>query len=101
MPLDLTSLFSGSISQIVLMAVIVVVLKRNGINVLDLLKNGKNGNGMSEIKNQITSLSDNHLHELSEKLDRLTEKELEGNDIAKRILFNIEEMRKELAKQHG
>ena len=86
------------------MAVIVVVLKKNGINVLDLLKgrekNG-NGNGMSEIKNQLTSLSENHLHELSEKLDRLTEKEETGNDISKQILFHMQELRKELNHKHG
>ena len=104
MPLDLSAIFGGSVSQIVLMAIIVIVLKKNGINVLDLLKNGKNGNGNKEmldkLQGEITLLGENHMHSLSEKLDKLTEKEEAGNDISKQILFHMQELRKELNHKH-
>ena len=86
------------------MAIIVIVLKKNGINVLDLLKNGKNGNGngsIAEIKEQLASLGENHMQHLSDKIDKLTDKEEEGNDISKQILFHMQELRKELNHKHG
>ena len=50
---------------------------------------GKNGNGKSseieELKTQLNNLQDNHLHELGEKIDRLTEKMVEHN--AKEIVL--------------
>lgn len=56
-----------------------VVLWRLGI----FKKNG-NGNGhtsieIDELKNQIATMQDNHLHTLTDKLDRFTEKMSEHN----------------------
>ena len=102
MPFDVTTLFSGSVSQVITWVVIVIVLKKNGINVFELLKNGKNGNGngnkemLNKLQGEITLLGENHIHTLSEKLDKLTEKEEMGNDISKQILFHMQELRREL-----
>lgn len=58
------------------------------IGLLEFLKdwkrNGKNGNGF---KKEFEELRENHLHEISNKLDRLIEKENEGNLISKEILL--------------
>ena len=100
MPFDLTSLIGSSSSQLVLLAFIFIILKRNGINVLELLKNGKNGkNGnhtnadIEALQAQIASLQDNHLNDLSQKIDRLIEKEDAGNLIAKEILITLKNIK--------
>lgn len=53
-----------------------------------------NGNGeITELKNQISTLQTNHLRHLEEKIDKLTEKEDEGNLISKEILLILKDIR--------
>lgn len=78
-------------------------LYKNRVKVIKALFNG-NGNGskesLSELHDQLATLQENHLHSLSEKLDRLTEREIAGNETAKEILFTLREMREDI-KKHG
>jgi len=77
--------------QGLVLGIMALYLWRKGI-----LKNLLNGNGhnhgeIDNIKSEIAELRDNHMHELSEKLDKLISKEDEGNLISKEILIILKQ----------
>ena len=60
------------------------------------LKNVLNGNGheIKELKEEMTIMRDNHIHEITEKLDKLIEKEIEGNLLTKEVLIILQNERR-------
>jgi len=87
----LTQVVSGNIGTMV----IILILWRTGF-LKELLKNGKNGNGeVAELKEQIATLQDNHLHTLGEKMDRFIESMASHN--AKEIVI-LEDIKESLKK---
>lgn len=65
------NVFSG-LSGITFLIGIIILYKVGLLQfLLDLKKNGKNGNGkeLQELKNQVEMLGENHLHEIAQKLD--------------------------------
>jgi len=90
----------SSLGSIALWGLIALAYK----NRLKILKTFLNGNGSSTSKDieilhtQLTALQENHLHDLSERINKLMEKEEEGNLVSKEILFTLQQMRNELKK---
>ena len=69
--------------------IIALILWKKGI-----LKNVLNGNGhggIDDVKKELVELRDNHMHELSEKLEKLMELERTGNLNVEKILWLIKE----------
>lgn len=64
----LTTLAGQNIIGLLAVALFIIMLKRNGIDFIALLK-GSNGNKqMDEMQDQIKLLSENHMHEIKELL---------------------------------
>ena len=79
--------------------VIGMLAQKMGLPIVPFIKRyfGINGNGNKEIealKSQVTLLQENHIHNLEEKLDKLMEKENEGNLISKEILMVLKEKKR-------
>lgn len=80
----------------------IVILYKIGLLqfLIDLKKNGKNGNGdnkqLQELKDKFDLLSENELHHISEKLDKIVE------NTTKEIVY-LDDIRNEikLIKKHG
>ena len=45
---------------------------------------------IEELRTEITTMRENHLHEISGKLDRLIEEEMKGNKMVEKVLWNLE-----------
>ena len=89
METDLLTTISAGLQPVSLVGLF-LILWRLGI----LSKNGKNGDvqekEIQELKIQLGDIENNHLHTISEKLDRLIEKEIEGNKVSEKILWVLE-----------
>ena len=52
-----------------------------------LIFNGENGNKeIGQLKDQLNALENNHLHEITAKLDRLIEEEIKGNEEVRTLI---------------
>ena len=89
--LEYFSKIFGSIGGLGFLVGIIILYKIGLLEFLaDWKKNGKNGNSL---KAEMEDLKENHLHTFGEKLDKLTQKEDEGNLISKEILFILKEIK--------
>lgn len=71
--------------------IIALYLWKKGI--FKTLLNG-NGHEIGELRDEMTIMRENHLHELVEKLDKLTELERDGNLLTKEILIILQNERR-------
>lgn len=92
--MEILSSLSNITSPLILGIIIVgvIAMYRTGTLQYLLSKNGNGNNEISELKEQITMLGDNHLHELSEKLDKIIEQNSEHLQYEKENSFYLKQL---------
>lgn len=86
---EIIKIFSGGASSAGLI-VIFVILWKLGV----FKKNGNDVNQIGELKKEIVLLKENHIHEISLKLDKLIELEQAGNIEVQKILWHLNNQNK-------